>query len=495
MSTADVSTYHQDGGINFNDVNPDRVGSKVGTAETGDPNRIYVINNSPQARDVFGKGELVDSLEQFFEEFDEAKGQKPVPVLCVRPVNDVAGTIATPVKVGTGEATVPTTSGTPTGTRTVILKFTKDGACGTAEFRKSVDGGQNYSTPVITPASGSPISLDAGASATFINGSTPANTFKIGDTYTFVITGPSASNASRITAIEALKREYRSNWIHLLGPATRALAMSCNVILEEMETEHHLPSFIILEARSKNQSETVPQYFQYIQDEFDPFTSPKGRVMIAVGEGRYIKGGVNASGGYSAVKSAGDTIGSFRNHATMATAKIAASPVNISIGYVKDMRSLTFSEIRYWDEGYRDYMDLLHDMGLMVLKQYDDYDGIFIARDKIKASSSSDFKELPERRRADKMHRILYRESLQFLNMDTEVDSGTGGLEFIKTYIDSKISAEMEAPGRKEISGHEILLDPNKTFNTDRILKAKCKMFVSNRTKAIEWETSFATPK
>ncbi|EMN48806.1 hypothetical protein LEP1GSC088_3933 [Leptospira interrogans str. L1207] len=111
----------------------------------------------------------------------------------------------------------------------------------------------------------------------------------------------------------------------------------------------------------------------------------------------------------------------------MATAKIAATSVNVSIGYVKDMRSLTFSEIRYWDEGYRNYMDLLHDMGLMVLKQYDDYDGIFIARDKIKASSDSDFKELLERRRADKMHRILYRESLQFLNMDTEVDSGSGG--------------------------------------------------------------------
>ncbi|AOP32564.1 hypothetical protein A0128_00935 [Leptospira tipperaryensis] len=495
MSTGDVTTYHQDGGINFNDVKPDRVGSKVGTAENGIANRIYVINNTPQAKDVFGRGELVDSLEQFFEEFDETKGQKPVPVLCVRPENDVAGIAAAPVKVGTGEAVLPTTTGTPTGSRVVILKITKAGASGVAEYRKSVDGGANFSAPLITPASGSPISLDAGVTATFTDASTPANTFKVGDVYTFTITGASASNASRLTAIEALKREYGAYWIHVLGPATRAFAMSCNVILEEMETEHHLPSFIILEARGKNQSETLPEYFQFIQDEFDPFASPKGRVMIAVGEARYIKGGVNASGGYFAVKSVGDSIGEWRNFATMATAKIAAAPVNVSIGYVKDMRSLTFSEIRYWDEGYRNYMDLLHDMGLMVLKQYDDYDGIFIARDKIKAASASDFKELPERRRADKMHRILYRESLQFLNMDTEVDSGSGGLDYLKTYIDSKISAEMEAPGRKEISGHEIILDPDKTFNTDRILKAKCKMFVSNRTKAIEWETSFATPK
>ncbi|MBM9499361.1 hypothetical protein JWG44_03760 [Leptospira sp. 201903071] len=495
MSTGDVTTYHQDGGINFNDVKPDRVGSKVGTAENGIANKVYVINNTPQAKDVFGRGELVDSLEQFFEEFDETKGQKSVPVLCVRPENDVVGSVAAPVKTGTGEASLPTTAGSPTGSRIVVLKITKAGASGVAEYRKSVDGGANFSAPLITPASSSPISLDVGVTAAFTDASTPANTFKVGDVYTFTISGPSASNASRLTAIEALKREYGAYWIHVLGPATRAFAMSCNAILEEMETEHHLPSFIILEARGKNQSETLPDYFQFIQDEFDPFASPKGRVMIAVGEARYIKGGVNASGGYSAVKSAGDSIGEWRNFATMATAKIAAAPVNVSIGYVKDMRSLTFSEIRYWDEGYRNYMDLLHDMGLMVLKQYDDYDGIFIARDKIKAASASDFKELPERRRADKMHRILYRESLQFLNMDTEVDSGSGGLDYLKTYIDSKISSEMEAPGRKEISGHEIILDPDKTFNTDRILKAKCKIFVSNRTKAIEWETSFATPK
>ncbi|MDI7156219.1 DUF2586 family protein [Leptospira santarosai] len=493
MATGDVSTYHQDGGINFNDVTPDRVGSKVGNAETGDANRIYVINNAPQARDVFGRGELVKSLEQFFEEFDESKGQKPVPVLCVRPINDVAGTVATPVKVGNGEAALPTVAGTPTGSRVVVLKITKDGASGVAEYRKSVDGGENFSSPLITPASGSPISLDVGVIATFVNASTPANTFKVGDKFTFTISGPSASTASRLTAIETLKREYRSYWIHVLGPATRAFAMSCNAILEEMETEHHLPSFIILEARGKNDSETVPQYFQYIQDEFDPFASPNGRVLIAVGEARYIPGGVNAAGGFSAVKAAETPMGEWRNFATMATAKISAAPVNVSIGYVKDMRSLTFSEIRYWNEGYRDYMDLLHDMGLMVLKNYDDYDGIFVARDKIKAASASDFKELPERRRADKMHRILYRESLQFLNMDTEVDSGSGGLDYIKTYIDSKISAEMEAPGRQEISGHEIVLDPNKTFNTDRILRAKCRMFVSNRTHAIEWETSFAT--
>lgn len=73
MSTGNVTTYHQDGGINFNDVKPDHVGSKVGTAETGDANRVYVINNTPQAKDVFGRGELVDALEQFSKNLTNQK--------------------------------------------------------------------------------------------------------------------------------------------------------------------------------------------------------------------------------------------------------------------------------------------------------------------------------------------------------------------------------------------------------------------------------------
>jgi hypothetical protein len=490
MPTPDVSTFHKDGGFNFNDIKPDRVNSKIGIAESGDPNRIYLINNTPQARDVFVKGSLVDSIEQYFEEFDESQGHLPVPLIAVRPDNDVPGSVADPVKTGSGEAVLPTVAGTPTGSRKVILKITKAGAHETAEFRKSVDGGISFSSQMVTPESGTPISLDVGVTATFVNSSTPANTFAVGDTYTFEISGPTASTASKLEAIEAIEREYRSNWIHVVGAVERPFAMSASSIVAGMALNHHLPTFLILEARGKEDSETVPEYFQYIQDEWDPFYSD--RVSIVTAEGRYIKGGVASAGGYRAVKSS--VLGEWRNAATMLTAKLASGAVNVSAGYVKEMRSLTFSEIRYWDEGYRTYMDLLHDVGLVVLKEYDDYEGIYIARDKIKAHPDSDFKEIPERRRADKMHRILYRESLPFLNADSETDSGSGGLDFVKATVDKKISEEMEQPGRAEITGHEIVLDPDKTFASTGILKAKCRMFIRGRMRAIEWTTSFVVP-
>jgi hypothetical protein len=487
VPTGTVTTTHVSGGLTFSDVIPDRVHAKIGLAETGDANKVYKISNYNQAKNIFTKGELLDSLKQYFEEFDESLGQTPVPVLCIRPENDSAGSIATPVLNRTGNSASAAVGGTPTGTRTIKLKITKPGASGVAEYRKSLDGGVTYGTTLITPPSGSPIFLDVGVTVSFTNYATPEDSFQTGDVWTFEITGPGATNSARLAALEALKFEYDAYWIHILGESNLAFGVSVNALLNEFEDVHH-PAFAILEGRKKSDPETIPEYFQSIQDEWEPFYSD--RVSIVVAEGKYISGGVESAGGYEIVKS-NTSLGEWRNAATMLTAKLAAGAPNISAAYVRLNRSLTFSEIRYWNEGYKDYMDSMYDMRLVVLKEYDDYPGIYIAGDKIKSHPDSDFVEIPERRRADKMHRIVYRASLPFLNGDTEINSGEGGIDYIKTVCDIAISSQMESQGKAEISAHNILLDPDKTFAATKILKAKLKMFVANRTKAIEWETSF----
>ena len=488
--TGNVTTTHVSGGLTFSDIIPDRVHAKVGVAEGGEANTVYLIGNYNQAKNIFVKGELLDSLEQHFSEFDDSKGQNPVPVLCIRPVNDSVGIVKPPVKVGTGLAAIPTITGTPTGSRVVKIKITKAGASGTAEYRKSLDGGITYGVTQVTPASETNIVLDAGISVAFEDDVVDVDsTFELGDVWTFEIVGPGATNVSKLAAIALLKREYDAYWIHVIGEASRAFAVSVDSILTEMEDLHH-PCFAILEGRKMATSgETVTEYYQSLLNEYDPFYSD--RVSIVCAEGRYISGGIANAGGYSIVKADG-TLGEWRNAATLLCAKLAAGAPNVSAAYVKDMRSLTMSEIRYWNEGYRDYMDTLHDARLVVLKEYDDYAGIYIARDRIKSHPDSDFVEIPERRRADKMHRIVYRESLPFLNQDTDIRAGLGGLEYIKATCDAKISQEMEQAGRAEINSHKIILDPDKSFKLTKILKAQLTMYVAGRVAAIEWTTSFA---
>lgn len=486
MATGNVNITHVNGGLVSQDIIPDRVHLKIGQAELGEANKVYLIYSANQAKDVFGNGELVDSLTQHFEEFNELIGQVASPVLAVRPVNDSVGSVANPVKSGSGLAALPTTSGTPTGSRVVKLKISKAGEHGVAEYRKSLDGGISYGSAVVTPVSGSPISLDAGVSATFVDHATPASTFAVGDVYTFTITGPGATLASKLSAMELIKREYRLYFLHILGEATRAFGVSVNSILNEMVSDHHLPTFCVIEARRKSDGETVSAYYASLIEEWDPFYSE--RVSVVSSEGRYISGGIESVGGFDLAKL---EVGEWRNAATMLCAKLSACPPNVSAGYVRDMQSLTFSEIRYWNEGYKDYMDAMHDMRLTVLKEYDDYDGIFIARDRIKSKSDSDFSDIPERRKADKMHRLVYRESLPFLNEDTEVKSSAGGIDLVKAYMDAKISEEMEQPGRAEINSHKIVLDYDKSFSRTKILKAKLTMFVAARINGISWETSF----
>lgn len=497
MPTGDVITTHVDGGLGLSAFDPDRIHAKAGVAETGDALRVYQVLNFAQGKEIFERGPLVESLRQHFEEFDEARGEIPQPVLCVRPENDIPGSVDAPVLIGTGTAAAPTVTGTPTGDRTVILKFTTGGAHGVAEYRRSTDGGQSFEPPMVTPASGDPISLAVGVSVAFVDAATPADTFHLGDEWSFVIHGPGASEAARLDAVEALKREYRSRWIHVVGGVKRPFAVSCQQIATEMETDHHLPTFIVLEEESFAQvmGDATPEtpanvatYYQTLSDEWDSFVSPNGRVQIVGAQGRYIQGGIAAAGGYEAIADSVSPIGEWRNAATFLCARYAAAPVNESPAYVKNHRSLTFSEIRHWDSGYRDFMEVLHDLGHVVLKVYDDYEGVYIARARLKSPQDSDFQEGPERRRADKMHRLVYQESLQFLNGDSAITS----MDYVGTVVGNRVSTEMQRPGEEEISGFKIILDPEKKFATTGVLWVDLIMYIGKRFKEIRWRTAFA---
>jgi hypothetical protein len=245
-----------------------------------------------------------------------------------------------------------------------------------------------------------------------------------------------------------------------------------------------------VEARSILASgETFSQYEQYLESEFGPFYSE--RVTIVTAEGRYIAGGVDNAGGYEAVKAAGSGI--WRNAATMLTAKLAAGSPNESPGWVAKMRSLTLSEIRHWKDGYQDYMDALNTMRLTVLKEYNNWPGIYIMSGRIKSAPNSDFSEIPERRRADKMHRIVYQESMPFVDADSETESSSGGFDTLKAFAMAAVSRDMMQPGAREISGATIVVDPNKNFATSnpKKLQLKLGMQIKPRAKFIEWTTNY----
>ncbi|EMF79937.1 PF10758 domain protein [Leptospira weilii serovar Topaz str. LT2116] len=495
MAIGSVSTAHVSGGLGNSFPYEDKVHAKIGEAEGYDANTPILISSYQQGKDIFGKGELVDALKQHFEEFDEELGEVPVPVLCIRPSNDQAGSVdpMIPGPTNTGLADPPTISGTPVGNREVVLKITKAGALGTAEYRKSEDGGESFGPLLVTPVSGV-VALSVGVTATFHNDTPLADTFHVGDTFTFNIKGPGPSEQSRLLAIQALKTVDQGNtpfyWFHHLGDVRRSFAISVSTLLEEMRTENLFRIFAVLEIERKFPSESVESYFLRIGDEWDSFENE--RVCVVGAEGRYIPGGINSNGGWNASLELAGAIGEWRNAATFLCARLAAHRVNVSAAWVAKNKSRTFIGIRYWNEGYKGYRTAFDDLGLTILQIYPDYQGVFIASDNLMAGATSDFQYIPELRRANKMHRIVYRESLPFLKSDTETNSGSGGLDYLKATVDAKVSSEMERAGEAEISGHEIKFQPIKTVNGRKILPATLKMFIKDRIDVIQWSTEFA---
>ncbi|PJZ43675.1 DUF2586 family protein [Leptospira brenneri] len=497
MPIGSVTTTHQSGGLNNADGFEDRIHAKIGEAELGDPDSFKLIFSLQEAKDYFGRGPLVDSLQQHFEEFDEAAGEVPVPVLAGRPANDTVGTIDPPVSAesNTGAAPLPTASGTPTGSRNVVLRVTKAGALGAAEIRKSEDGGVNFAPAVVLPVSGV-IALAVGVSATFVNAATPADSFKVGDTWTFVIKAPSASMTSILACVSSLKKldmaDHPFYFVHVLKGVTRAIAVSIGQLLTEMRNEKLFRLFAIVETESKQtapESETVPAYFQRIQDEWDSFQSEN--VCVVGAEGRYIGGGIESAGGWNAAKEISETSEVYRNAATFLCARIAAGRVNESAAWVKKNKSRTFIGVRYWNGAYNTYLKPLDNFGLTMLQMYPDERGVFIASDNLMAAADSDFKYIPEMRRKNKLERIIYKTSLPFLKMDTETNSGSGGLDAVKAYCDKAVAEAMEKPGEAEISGHEIVFGKVKKVGNQKVLPATIKMFIRDRLDAIQWTTQF----
>ena len=128
MSTANVTTTHQDGKLGASSLRWDRTSSKVGACEGSAAfpiNTPKLIRNRVQAKNLMVKGPMLDRVKQYFEEVNADLNQEAAPLVCVRSESDTAA--ASPIPEAgannAGEAAAPTISGTPTADRDVVLRF------------------------------------------------------------------------------------------------------------------------------------------------------------------------------------------------------------------------------------------------------------------------------------------------------------------------------------------------------------------------------------
>lgn len=438
-----------DGALGYGLSGTDGLHVKIGVAESGIANKLFSIGSKQVAKNIFGKGALVDSLLLHFDEGG-------IKCFALRPENDIAGNIGEVTHTGTGSATLQI-SGTPTGSRNFVIEIVSGGACETATYRWSEDGGINFSDVFVTPTSGTPIQLTCGVTISF---SGTGDCFVKGDTYSFSSTAPSASAVSFLNALDAVKNQYDPDnaaytFIHIVGGFERSFWEAVKAKEIEFENKRIFVRFV-LEYPPKMDQTSISEYFQEMIDECKLFTSKK---IAIVG---------------SRLRYGNDT--SFKSAAILLCAKLSQCKVNEHPGYVRKYASNIASEIEFWED-LDEYVTDLDDANVIVAVKYANWPGIYIKKDHCMAPADSDYQTIHQGRVIDKVRRIAYKKIMPFVNGIAE--GGESGIDSLVAEIDAAINSSMRIPGEEEIVKHEIEIDPNQDLTSGE-LKGQIHIYPTN---------------
>jgi hypothetical protein len=141
-------------------------------------------------------------------------------VRVTKPTCSVAGALSAVVESGVAGPDV-TVTGTPNDFYDVKVEITKAGALGTAEFKYSLDGGQEYQEGIVTPTGLTYLIPNTGVTLTFT-----AGTQNVGTIHSFTATPPmynSTNLGQAFTAIAALPT-LQFDFFSLAGRAATASA-------------------------------------------------------------------------------------------------------------------------------------------------------------------------------------------------------------------------------------------------------------------------------
>lgn len=445
MSRGDVNIDLVDGGLGNLPRGADGIHLKVGIAEGGIADKLYEISSYLEAKAILLSGPLLEAIQTYYLEFSKEKDQVPPKMYIVRPENDVAGSIGVVAHTGTGLAT-SATGGVPIASRTFIVEILKSGAPATATYRKSSDGGKTWSDEITTPASAVAINMGSGCTIAFTAAATPAESFAVGDVYTFSSEGPTASVANMATAINAAKQEYNVKRVHVVGETEKALWVTCGGIADDWEELYkHFVDFQ-LEAKSRLTEETVEIWAMARINEAKSFYHK--RVVV------------------TPLQVYSTTHKKYVSLGWIIAAKIAAAKVHESAGFVDKFAFLTVSEIRdYAELSNKDtgdaWLDLLDNERYTVATQYPDYPGFYISHVNLFCSADSDYTRLQLLRPADKIRRLVRTKIMKFLESPSHKEAGLGGITSLSVEIDNAISSVMEIKGNREIDSHTTEIDPN----------------------------------
>ena len=459
----------RDGALQTVNTDADKLNVKMGICSAGTANVLYSFADPKTCQDTLGYGPLVESI------CHSLAIPGAGPIVGIRLTSSTAGASGTVAKVGTGTATM-TAPGAAYDDFVGIVLVTTAGtnlAAATAQFTYSLDGGDNYSSPIAVPTGGTYAVPNSGLSFTWADG-----TFVAGDTYSFSATAPGFSATNVNTAFAALLADPREwGFVHVVGAATTVAGAV--TIASAVDTQMSL-------------AETMFKYgFAVVQLPVDTDTN------IVTGTSAFASKRVSLVAGFEELTSVISGRIYNRPAAWPYTARLGSTTVQRHPGCVDDGPLPGVGALSR-DENATPALDAAR---ITTLRTHQGLSGKWVTNGKIAAPTGSDFSDVQLRRVMDKACRLNRARILRWLNLDLKVNRVTGFLTkdevaAIETDVTQFLRAGLRAGVSEgsECSDVYYVLTPNNPILTNKTIYGKVRVLPKAYATFIDTEIGFTNP-
>ncbi len=469
MPIPDVSVSFTDFALGLTQP-ADHAQAIVGTAASGTNNVVTPIGDLATLRSTFGSGPLVEAAAHALV---IAGG----PVYCVKVNATNAGTNGTVTRVGTGPDPGASRTGTPLDDYEVQVRIVTGGAVGTATFRVSFDGGDNFSEEYVTAASVATWAAETGLTLTFAAGTYVAN-----DLYTWSSIGPKFSSSDLATALDNLNASaYAFQWVHVCGTvggaddATKvsnfaALAAAVDTKLTAWATSYRF-AFAVLQ---------VPTVADSALNVSAVTNFSSSRQMWVAGDVEMVSAVTSRSIRRNA---------SLAVCARMASVDLQRSPACPEDGTLRGIVSL------YRDERVTPGLDNLR---ITTLRTFDNaFAGYYVTNGRMMATAGSDYAFVQARRVMDRAGSVARQALIPLINADLFVSSETGFInERDAAAIDARVQRTLEtdlvAPGRASAVRVQTKRDDN--ILSTQTLRVLLRVIPKSYARFITLDLGFENP-
>ncbi|WP_035296206.1 DUF2586 domain-containing protein [Brevibacillus thermoruber] len=466
MALPDIKVKMEDGGLGVVPPSVTGLHVKIGVAAAGKENELIAVSD-PSGVKQFGKGPLVRALGDGFAE-------GTTNMYAVRATADINGTVSSVTKEGTGTGSV-SVSGNPTDEIQVELQIVNSGGLNQATFTLSIDG-QPPTAPITVPITGTYEIPDSGLTITFTPAdSSPENSFKANDKYTFSATAPQMSTTSLVKALDlVLESNFPYEFIHVVGPSTPAVWTLFDSKLAAVQDQGKYV-FGICETRDINEGETIDEYVAAMVDQAANFSSTLVSVVAA---------GIAKLDFLTAKEDE-------RNPAGIIAGRVAQIPVHRSAGRVLD-GPLSATELR--PVGIKEaHITALDNARYTTVRRYHGIQGIYCTNFRMMAPTGSDYTYGERTRVMLKAARLVRAAALLQEQNEIPVDDATGNIDF--TPLENLLTAALDPMlNAEEISKARVVIPPNQNVLAGEPIKAVIRITPRGAYRDMELEIGFENP-